>query len=144
MVLAIEMIKETCSILFEGELCHQKHILRSFFTLYVEDYTWKSSRDNNQQIVPNQIDYMLRNKRHQNSIKTMAAYPSVDIGSDYNPLIGTLKFRRKQVTNRNEKKAYDISSLNDIRKREILKDELDKHIKLSITITITITIKMKI
>jgi len=27
---------------------------------------------------------MLRNKRYQNSIKTMAAYPGVDIGSDYN------------------------------------------------------------
>jgi len=57
-------------------------------------------------------------------------YPDVGIRSDYNPLIRKLKFRGKRITNKNKKKTYDISSLNDTRKHEMPKDGLDKNIRL--------------
>jgi len=53
----------------------------------------------------------------------VAAYP--DIGLDHNSLIWTLKFKTSCKKDKN--KAYDISSLSDIGKCEMLKDE---HIEL--------------
>jgi len=47
---------------------------------------------------------MLTNKRKQNNIKRVAAYPGADIGSDHNFLIGIFKFRRK----RKQKQAQHI------------------------------------
>jgi len=61
----------------------------------------------------------------------VAAYSSADIGSDHNPLIGTLRFKGKRIISKNKSKAYDISFLSDRRKRKILKDEFDKHIRLN-------------
>lgn len=60
----------------------------------------------------------------------MAAYLGADIGSDYNPLIGILKFRGKLVGARCKNKTYNISSLSDTDKREKLRNELDRRIKL--------------
>jgi len=69
----------------------------------------------------------------------VAMYPDIGIRSDYNPLIRKLKFRGKRVANKNKKKTYDIFSLNDIRKHEMLKDGLEKDIR-----SITTIMKVKI
>jgi len=53
-------------------------------------------------------------------------YPSADIESDNNPLIGIVKFRGNGQT-----KARHMISLPYTGKREILKDEFDKRIKLA-------------
>jgi hypothetical protein len=74
---------------------------------------------------------MLINKSHQNSIKRVAAYPSTDIESDIT-LIATLKFKgvAKRVANKkNKSEIYDIPSLSDIGKREMLEDELHKYFR---------------
>jgi hypothetical protein len=59
---------------------------------------------------------MLINKKHENSIKKVAAYPGANTDSDCNPLVGTLKSKRKRIPNKDKKKAYDISSLIDTEK----------------------------
>lgn len=59
----------------------------------------------------------------------MAAYPGADIGSDHNPLIGTLEFRGKLVAARRKSKTYNILALSDTGKREQLRDELNRNIK---------------
>jgi hypothetical protein len=74
---------------------------------------------------------MLINKRYQKSIKRVVVCPGADIESDHNPLIRIFRFKRKQVISKNKNKAYNIFSLRDIRKCEILKDKLDKHIRLN-------------
>jgi len=51
----------------------------------------------------------------------------VDIRSDRNPLIGIFKSREKRIAN--EKKSRTYIFLSDIEKREVLKNELDKHIR---------------
>jgi len=51
-------------------------------------------------------------------------------GLNHNPLIGTSKFKEKQVVNRKKSKIYAIFFLNDTEKHEILKNELSKYIKL--------------
>jgi len=68
------------------------------------------------------------NKRHQNNIKRMSMYPSANIGSDYNPVIGILRFKEKRVANKNKRKTYDISSLAI---QEILRDKFNKHIRFN-------------
>ena len=55
-------------------------------------YTWKSPGD----ILRNQIDYIIINQRHRNSVKPVRTYPGADIGSDHNPVIMTLSVKLKQ------------------------------------------------
>jgi len=97
-------------------------------------YIWKSPRENGQYIVHNHIDYMLINKKYQNSIKRVAAYPG-DIRSDHNPLIGTLKFKEKRIISKNKNKVYDIS-LSNTQKRKMK----DKDIRHSVIRTIKVRI----
>ena len=67
-------------------------IKNTFYKLHPRRlYTWKSPQDAEGRIVRNQIDYLLINKRFQNSMTRAAAYPGADIGSDHNPVIGTIK-----------------------------------------------------
>jgi len=56
----------------------------------------------------------------------VATYSGANIGSDHDSLIEILKFKRKH--NQKKNKVYNISSL---RKREMTKDELDKHIRFN-------------
>lgn len=45
-------------------------------------------RNNNENVIRNQIDYYIINSRFQNSITRVAAYPGADIGSDHSALVG--------------------------------------------------------
>jgi len=56
----------------------------------------------------------------------MAAYSDADLGP--NLLIGTLRFRGKRIANKNKNK-YDILSLSDTGKREMLKANLTNLIR---------------
>jgi hypothetical protein len=56
---------------------------------------------------------MLINKRYQDNIKRMAVYSGEDKRSDYNLLIGMLRFKGKRVISKNKKKTYNIFSLRD-------------------------------
>jgi len=67
---------------------------------------------------------MLINKKDQNSIRKVAAYPGADIESDHNFLTGTFKEKKQK-----QKQGINIFSLRDTRKHEMLKNELDKQIE---------------
>lgn len=78
--------------------CEEKElvVLNTFFKLNPRRlYTWTSPRDNVGQIVRNQIDYILINKRFRNSCTYVKTYPRANIASDHNPLVAVLKLNSK-------------------------------------------------
>ena len=76
-------------------------------------YTWKSPGD----IHCNQIDYIMINQRHRNSVKQVGTYPGADIGSDHNPVIMTLSVKLKQPKKRKINAQLDMNMLNDTKIR---------------------------
>ena len=78
-------------------------------------YTSKSPGD----VCRNQIDYILVNKRHRNSVKQCRTYPGADIGSDHNPVIASIKIRLKKTRKCNPKKEeIDWGKLSSWEDRE--------------------------
>lgn len=76
-------------------------------------YTWKSPGD----IHRNQIDYIMINQRHRNSVKQVRTYPGADIGSDHNPVIMTLSVKLKHPKKRKINAQLDMNMLNDTKIR---------------------------
>ncbi|KAI5707314.1 hypothetical protein M8J77_000030 [Diaphorina citri] len=64
-------------------------------------YTWKSPVDNPHNIVRNQIDYIIINKRYKNSITSTKTLPGADVASDHVLLMCELKLRLKRVKSNN-------------------------------------------
>ncbi|CAH2103665.1 unnamed protein product [Euphydryas editha] len=60
-------------------------------------YTWTSPAHMKDNIVRNQIDYVMLNKRFRNSIKCAKTYPGADIGSDHHPVIVDLSCQLKYI-----------------------------------------------
>lgn len=65
-------------------------------------YTWKSPRDNDQNPVRNQIDYILINTRYRNNIKSVKTYPGADVSSDHNPLVAQMEIKLKRIPKKRE------------------------------------------
>ena len=55
-------------------------------------YTWKNPDD----IVRNQIDFIMINSRFKNSFKDINTYPGADIDSDHNPVVSKIEIKLKK------------------------------------------------
>lgn len=73
-------------------------------------YTWQSPQHNNNNIVRNQIDYILVNSRFRNGLRGIKTYPGADVGSDHNPVVGNLDIRFKSIK-KSAPKKIDIRNL---------------------------------
>lgn len=60
-------------------------------------YTWKSPADREGQIVRNQIDYILINRRFRNSITSAKTYPSADAATNHNLLCAEFNLKLKRM-----------------------------------------------
>jgi len=80
------MIEEMClfNSVWRRNMLSKTHVTISTTTIYMKIANILST-----------IDYILINKKYQNSIKRIAAYLGADIESDHNFLIGTLILGRK-------------------------------------------------
>lgn len=58
-------------------------------------YTWTSPQHTQENIVRNQIDFMLINQRYRNCNKSTKAYPGADLYTDHNLLCSTLNVKFK-------------------------------------------------
>lgn len=87
-------------------------------------YTWRSPADSPEHIVRNQIDYITIQKRFQNAIKSVKAYPGADVPSDHNPLVGIVKIKLKKISNETAKSRKDISRLQDEDTRTLVAEKL--------------------
>lgn len=99
-------------------------VTNTFFTLPPRRlYTWKSPRDSGENIIRNQIDYILINERYRNSCISMKTYPGADIHSDHVPLVGIFKVRMKKIKKKRVMN-YDIHKLKD----SSLKEKVGVHL----------------
>lgn len=82
------------------EFCQENELMlaNTFFKLHPRRlYTWTSPQHTANNIVRNQIDYIIINKRFRNSIKNCLTYPGADIKSDHNPVVATLHCKFKNL-----------------------------------------------
>jgi len=89
-------------------------------------YTWKSPRD----MVRNQIDYIMVNKRYRNSILKCHTYPSADCNSDHVTLAAKCRIRLQKCSKNNEKKKsrINISPLKDREVAQKFAKEVEKEV----------------
>lgn len=91
-------------------------------------YTWKSPGDTKINVIRNQIDYILIDKRYRNGIKGVKTYPGADIGSDHNPVIGTVSIKLKKIKHNNQRRP-DFEKLKDPKFCSEISDQLNNTIK---------------
>lgn len=88
-------------------------VMNTFFTLPPRRlYTWKHPKDSPENTIRNQIDYILVKKRYRNSCTCVKTYPSADIQSDHNPLVGTFRVKLKRIRKKIAKR-YDLRKLKE-------------------------------
>lgn len=89
-------------------------ILNTFFKLPPRRlYTWTSAQDQPNNVIRNQIDYILINKRFRNSCLSVKTYPSAEISSDHNALIGKFKLKLKKVARKTNTKKWNMRKLKE-------------------------------
>jgi len=75
-------------------------------------YTWTSPHHDGQNIIRNQIDFILINKRFRNSLMSAKIYPETVIRPDYNPVIIEMKLKCKKIMKPKEV-HLDMTKLRD-------------------------------
>ena len=113
------------------QFCQEEDLVatNTFFNLPPRRlYTWKSPQDNPQNIVRNQIDYILVNRRFRNSIPTVRTYPGADVASDHNPVVARLRVR---LTTRRAfvKPSIDVRKLDDPDIRKCVEQDLSSGLR---------------
>uniref|UniRef100_A0A8D8SHV0 Craniofacial development protein 2 n=1 Tax=Cacopsylla melanoneura TaxID=428564 RepID=A0A8D8SHV0_9HEMI len=68
-------------------------------------YTWTSPKDSMDNIIRNQIDFILINKRYRNCCTSMRTYPGADINSDHVPVIGEFRAKMKTTKRKTQKRC---------------------------------------
>lgn len=110
---------------------YQMVVTNTFFKLHPRRlYTWKSPKDSPNQIIRNQIDYIMINKRFRNSVISVKTYPGADIASDHNPLVGVIKARLKIMKQKTNTK-YDWKKLKNPTIQSKIREELKDKFKVN-------------
>ncbi|XP_060530044.1 craniofacial development protein 2-like [Cylas formicarius] len=92
-------------------------------------YTWQSPQHSPDNIVRNQIDFLLISQRYRNGLHGVRTYPGTDIGSDHNPVVGTLNIKLKKIR-RPHKKKIDINNI----KRPEIRTEVHQRINRAVSL----------
>ena len=92
-------------------------------------YTWKSPQDTTRNTVRNQIDFIMVSRRFRNSFKSVKTYPGADIGSDHNPVVGTIKLRLKSIPKKKNTNSIDISIIRDNQVCKEIQNEIETGLK---------------
>ena len=85
-------------------------------------WTWKSPGDRTR----NQIDYILVQERHRNSMTSCKSMPGADCGSDHIPVVGTLRIKLKKLK---KPKTSPKLQLNLLEKDEIMRESYTVSVK---------------
>jgi len=92
-------------------------------------YTWKSPQDTPQNIVRNQIDYILINRRFKTSISRVSTYPGADVPSDHNLLLSKLKIKLSNNKVRKQLQHLDLDKLKNEETKMQLANELNENLR---------------
>ncbi|XP_056642820.1 craniofacial development protein 2-like [Diorhabda sublineata] len=73
---------------------HDLIITNTIFKLHPRRlYTWTAPGDREGQVIRNQLDYILTNRRFRNATYGVKTYPSADAATDHNILIANVKIK---------------------------------------------------
>lgn len=95
-------------------------------------YTWRSPGDTKTNIIRNQIDYILIDKRYRNGISNVKTYPGADVGSDHSPVVGTIFIRLKKIKHHIQRRP-DFEKLRHPEICTEITEQLNVAIKRTIT-----------
>ena len=59
-----------------------------------------------------QLDYILVKQRYRNGVKNCRAYPGLDIYSDHNPVIMSMKIKLKKIKKQIAKKKWNLEAID--------------------------------
>lgn len=74
-------------------------------------YTWKAPSDEQDNIVKNQIDFILLNERFHDSNKSVKADPGADVSFDQKSLIAKVRLQLKKTSKPNYPRKMNTSRL---------------------------------
>lgn len=117
------------------EFCQENNLVvtNTFFKLPKRRlYTWKSPADTDNNIVRNQIDYILIKHRYRNAMQSVKAYPGADVSSDHNPLIARFQFHLKKTQTNHGMDKLNIERLKSEETREKLKQQINANLERNI------------
>ncbi|XP_072384650.1 uncharacterized protein [Diabrotica undecimpunctata] len=92
-------------------------------------YTWTSPRHNADNIVRNQIDYILIRSRFKNSITSTKTYPGTDIESDHNPVVAVVNIRFKKLQKSAVKQKIDVKQLKNATILERTREQVNNNLR---------------
>lgn len=92
-------------------------------------YTWTSPKHTAQNIVRNQIDFILINNRYRNAIKSVKTYPGADIMSDHNTLVAVFQVKLKKIQVKQKPNKLYLESLKDENTQIKIKTDINKNLK---------------
>lgn len=76
-------------------------------------YTWRAPADHPDNIVRNQIDYILINKRFGTSVTRACTYPGADVPSDHVLLVAEMKIKISNVKRHTQQRKIEYYRLKD-------------------------------
>ena len=70
-------------------------------------YTWKMPGDQARY----QLDYILVKQRYKNGVKNCRAYPGLDVYSDHNPVMMSMRIKLKKIKKQTAKRKWNLDAL---------------------------------
>ncbi|XP_073831724.1 uncharacterized protein [Musca autumnalis] len=93
---------------------HNMKITNTMFSLPPRRlYTWKSPQDRPTNIVRNQIDYILINKRYSSFVTKTSTYPGADVPSDHVLLMTKLQTKLRTNMKKKIRKRINVEKLDE-------------------------------
>ncbi|XP_057656846.1 craniofacial development protein 2-like [Diorhabda carinulata] len=93
---------------------HDLIITNTMFKLHPRRlYTWTAPGDREGQVIRNQIDYILTNRRFRNATYGVKTYPSADAATDHSILVANLKVKLRSQKKQYRPPTLDVAKLRD-------------------------------
>lgn len=88
-------------------------------------YTWRSPADSPQNLVRNQVDYILINSRFKSSVKRACTYPGADVPSDHVLLVAVIRLTLANVKKSNSGRRIALERLKDPAIRDTVSEQIN-------------------
>ncbi|XP_030757748.1 craniofacial development protein 2-like [Sitophilus oryzae] len=92
-------------------------------------WTWKSPAHNQDNIIRNQIDFILINDRFKNCVKSAKTYPGADVNSDHNPVVASIEITFKKLKKPSKKQRLDLKKLENADVPQQTQTEINDNLK---------------
>ena len=81
-------------------------------------YTWKMPGDQARY----QLDYVLVKQRYRNGVKNCRAYPGLDVYSDHNPVIMSMKIQLKKIKKQVAKRKWNLEAIDSEKGQDFINE----------------------